>query len=99
MTLDRLCHAALEVIGRKIAEGRVPTMRVVPSFNEIEDRGPSFLMVLEAMERQQLALERRIETLAHRVVVTIANRSHRRPDARLLAVLAERDRRVLATLV
>jgi hypothetical protein len=33
-------HAPLVVIRRGLAEGRMPAMRVVPAFDEVEDREP-----------------------------------------------------------
>jgi hypothetical protein len=48
---------------------------------------------------EELTLERREEALAHRVVVRVADRSHRRTHARLAAPKSERGRRVLASLI
>src|SRR5665213_2000523 len=77
----------------------MPAMRVVPALDEIEHNGRGFALILESMEREQLALQRRVETLAHRIVVAIANGSHRRSNALALAALAKGDRRVLAALI
>lgn len=55
--------------------------------------------LFEAMAIEQLALERREEALAHRIVVGIADRSHRRADAHLAAPLAEGQGPELAALV
>ena len=77
----------------------MPAMRVVPALDEIEHNGRGFALILESMEREQLALQRCVEALAHRIVVAIANGSHRRSNALALAALAKGDRRVLAALV
>src|SRR5215475_11306451 len=74
-------------------------MWVVPSLDEVEDGQPRFDLVLELLPIEQLAFERREEALAHRVVVRIADRTHRRADAHLATALAEGDRRVLAALI
>ena len=75
------------------------TPRVVPAFDEIEDREPGLHLRPEPMPVQELALERREEAFAERVVVGIPDTAHRRPDPGLGTALAEGDRRVLATLV
>ena len=51
------------------------------------------------MTHKQLAFERRIEALAHRVVVTIADRAHRWDDPGFLTALPECNRGVLGALI
>jgi hypothetical protein len=41
-------------------------MRVVPAFNEVEDRESGFMLILETVLHEQLAFESRVKTLAHR---------------------------------
>lgn len=77
----------------------MPAVRIVPPFNEIEDLCAGVALILEAMKREQLAFERGVEALAHRIIVAITNGSHRRSNPRFLAVLAERDRSILASSV
>ena len=60
-------------------------MQVVPAFDEVEDREFRFLMCAKAMLVEQLALEGRVEALAHRIIVTVSNRSHRRANVRFSA--------------
>src|ERR1700737_3979130 len=74
-------------------------MRVVPSFDELEDCHASFDLGFETAAVEQFTFERGKETLAHRVIEAIADRAHRGPHARLAAALAEGERSVLAALV
>ncbi len=82
-----------------MVERGVPTMRVIPPFDEVEDRharlGPGF----ETTPVEQFAFERGEKTLAQGVVETVAHRAHRRPHAGLVAALAEGRRGVLAAVV
>src|SRR5215831_14568789 len=73
--------------------------RIVPAFDEIEDGEACLDLRAEAVPIEELALERREETLAQRVVVRVADAAHRRSNARLRTALAEGDRCVLAALV
>src|SRR5438309_11887496 len=75
------------------------TPRIVPAFDEVEDRDPRVGRRAEAVAIEQLALERREEALAHGVVVGIAHTAHRRSDAGLATAPAEGERRVLAALI
>ena len=61
---------------RKIANRRVPTMRIVPTFNECKYGLASFLDGMEYIAVEQLAFQRGEETLAHGVVVAVADRTH-----------------------
>src|SRR5438552_7766265 len=73
--------------------------RIVPAFDEVEDGQARVGLRAEAFAIEQLTLERREEALAERVVVGVAHRAHRGPDAGLATAEPEGDRRVLAALV
>ena len=77
----------------------MPSLGVVPPFDEVEHRraGVERRRAREAVE--ELALERGKEALAKCVVVAVADRPHRRADARLPAPRPEGERRVLAALI
>src|SRR5256712_2199624 len=77
----------------------MPTPRIVPAFDEVEDGAARVGLRAEGFTIEQLALERREEALAHGVVVGIAHTAHRRPDAGLATATAEGERRVLAALI
>src|ERR1700736_1257321 len=85
--------------GRAVAEGGMQPRRVVPAFDEAEASGLRLGLRRKAAAFQQLAFESREEALAHRVVVGVADRSHRWPHAGFVAAFAECQRRVLAALV
>ena len=55
------------------------------TLDEREHCPPGFYLILEAPPIKKLALQRGEEALAHRIVIGIADRSHGRPDAGLLA--------------
>ena len=74
-------------------------MQIVPALDEVKDREPGFVLILEPTRNEQLAFQRCIEALAHCVIKAIADRAHRWPDAGFFATLAKCNRRVLATLV
>src|SRR4029450_183760 len=95
----RLTRLLLELDRRQVVEGGMSARRVVPAFDELEDRGLSLGRAPQPDAVQQLALERREEALAHRVVVAVADRAHRRPHVRLATAAAELDRRVLTAVV
>ena len=71
--------------------------RIVEAFDELEDGHPRLAVRSEATSIDQLAFEGGEETLAHRIVVGVADRACRRTNAGLLAAIAESDRRVLRT--
>jgi len=73
----------------------MPPARVVPALDVVEHREAGGGVGVEPLAIEQLTFERREEAFAQGVVVRIAHRSHRRPDTRLLAALAEGDGRVL----
>ena len=81
--------------GRKIAKGRVATGRIVEAFDELKDGHPRLAVRSEAAPIDQLAFEGGEETLAHRIVVGVADRACRWTNAGFLAASAESDRRVL----
>src|SRR5258707_13841655 len=70
-------------------------MRVIPSFDKLEDRHACFDLGFEAAAVKQLALEGGKETLAHGVVETVPHRAHRRPHPGLVTAFAEGERGVL----
>src|SRR6266550_4623422 len=85
--------------GRAVAEGGMEPRRVVPAFDEAEAGDFRLGLRGKAMAFQQLAFESGEEAFAHRVVIGVADRSHRRPHAGFLAAFAECQRRILAALV
>ena len=74
-------------------------MRIVPRLDEVEDGSFSFALRTKAMLNQQLTFERCVEALAHRVVVTVAPRPHRRSNTGCFAAKPERHRGVLGPLI
>src|SRR5713101_8277747 len=74
-------------------------MGIVPAFAELEDCHAGLALGFKATAVEQFTFERGEETLAHRVIETIADRAHRGSHAGLAAALAEGERSVLATLV
>ena len=83
--------------GRKIAQGRVAARRIVEAFDEVKDGHPRRAVRSETAPIDQLAFEGSEETLAHRIVVGVADRACRWTNAGFLAASAESDRRVLRT--
>lgn len=73
--------------------------RIVPALDEPENRELRFAPVFEAMLNEQFALECRVETFTHGVVVTVTDRTHRGPNAGFLTTFAECNRGVLAALI
>ncbi len=74
-------------------------MRIVPTFDELEDRHPRLSPSLEAVAVDELAFKRCEEALGHGVVIAIPHRTHRGAHTHLPAALAEGERGVLATLI
>src|ERR1700687_6028701 len=74
-------------------------MRVIPPFNEVEDRHAGLDLGLETTPVKQLAFDRGEKTCADGVVEPVAARAHRGPHAGRLAAFAEGERGVLAALV
>ena len=54
-----------------VPQRRVATAWIVEALDEIEDGKPCFPLRVETMLHEQFAFENRIETLAHRIIVTI----------------------------
>ncbi len=90
---------ALVVDGRSVTEPRVAAVRVVPSFDPLEDGHLRLGLGSEPSTVEQLALEGGEEALGHRIVVGIADRAHPGHDARFPAALAEGVTRVLRPVV
>ena len=65
--------------------------RVVPAFDELEDRHARLGLGHETPARKKLAFQSREEALAHGVVVGVAHRSHGRPDLGFFAAKPEGD--------
>ncbi len=74
-------------------------MRIVPALDELEDCELRLGMRAECCAIDEFTFECCKEALTHCIVVTIADRTHRRTDTGLLAASSERDRRVLSALV
>src|SRR5229473_777134 len=89
----------LELDRRDAAESLVTADRVVPAFDELEDRHARLGLRRKAPAREQLALQRREEALAHGVVIGITHRSHRRPHLGFLAAKPEGNRGVLRAVI
>jgi hypothetical protein len=81
--------------GRKIAQGRVAACGIVEAFDELKDGHPRLAVRSEGTSIDQFAFEGGEETLAHRIVVGVADRACRWTNAGLLAAIAESDRGVL----
>ena len=81
--------------GRKIAEGRMAAGQVVEGFDELKDGHPRLAMRSETAPIDQFAFEGGEVTLAHRIVVGVADRACRWTNAGFLAASAESDGRVL----
>src|SRR6201986_1922070 len=73
--------------------------RVVEALEELEHRDPRLGLSLEPTSVEKLAFQRGEEALAHRIVVGVANRAHRRAHPGLAAAVAELNGRVLRALV
>lgn len=62
--------------------------RIVPAFDELDDRHASLGLGLELAPVEQFAFEHREEALTHRVVICIADRSNGRTHTGLFAAQA-----------
>jgi len=69
----------------------VPAPGVVETFNEFEDRIARFVVIVKGRTVDEFTLERGEETLAHGVVVAVADGAHRGTDPSFAASLAEFD--------
>ena len=74
-------------------------VRVVPALDEVEDRDARLIVVTETSSIEQLAFQRGEEALAHRVVIAITARAHRRSDSGMATPYPELDRGVLAAVI
>jgi hypothetical protein len=84
---------------REISDRGVTAARIVEAFDELESGAARLGLGLEPAPIEQVAFEGCEETLAHGVVVRVADRAHRRAHAGLAAALAELDRGVLRPLI
>ena len=73
--------------------------RVVEAFDELKDGDPRLAVRSEATSIDQLAFEGGEETLAHGIVVSVAEGACRSTHAGFLAAIAESDRRVLRAAI
>lgn len=64
---------------------------VVPAFQEGEDAPPCLFMGRELFARQEFCFKRSKEGFAHRIVVGVAGRTHRRLHAGFAAAFSERN--------
>ena len=85
--------------GREIAQGRVAARWIVEAFDELKDGHARLGVGSEAMSVDQLAFEGGEETLAHRIVVGVADGAGGWTNPGLLAAIAESNRRVLRAFV
>jgi hypothetical protein len=78
---------------RRVRDNREPSgaRRIVEAFDELENDDPGLGVRSEVATIYQLALECGDETLAHRIVVGVADRACRWTDAGLLAAIAGGD--------
>jgi len=74
-------------------------MRVVPALDELKHRGLRLCFGAKPETLKQLALQRREEALAHRVVIAIPDRAHRRPHPSGFAARSKSHRGVLRPLI
>jgi len=91
--------APLEVNGRQVVQAGVAAVRVVPSFDELEDGGAGFSLAREAVAIDELAYEGSEEALAHGTVVAVTGRARGWPHAGVLAAKPESDCSVRRSLV
>src|SRR5215813_2570618 len=80
-TADMASALLFKADGRLVIERRVTPSWVIPAFDEIEYGEPPLVRRTQGHPIEQLALEGREKALTQCVVVTVANRPHRRPDA------------------
>ena len=83
---------------RPIAQSRMASMGVIPTFDEIEHCLPRRGMRGQGHAVEQFAFQRRKETLGHRVIKTIACRGQRLRHAPVAVAGAEGQQRVLGSL-
>ena len=84
---------------REVADGGVPTFRVVEAFDEVEDCELGIGGCTESGAVEKFALERRKEALTHRVVVAVTDGAHGGTNVVFATPPTELDRCVLAALV
>ena len=77
----------------------MPTMRIVPTLDELEDGTLRLGKWAECAPVQQLTFQHGEKTLRHGIVDAVSDAADRRPYTGLLTAPAEGHRRVLASLV
>ena len=85
--------------GRAAAQARVEADGIASAFDVAEARHARFGMGREPAAAEQLGFQGGEEALGHGVVVSVADRTHRGADTGLAAPFAERQRRMLRSLV
>ena len=85
--------------GGFVAQSRMSSMGVVPSFDESEDCHSSFYLVTETTAVEEFAFEGGKEAFAQGVVKAVSDRSGRRAYAGLFAAISEGDRSILRSVV
>lgn len=93
------CMTPFELVWRDCAKTRMTPDRVIPALDKLEDRHTRLGLGRKAAAIERLALQRREESLAHRVVVGIAHCFHGRMDLRLLTPQPEGNRGVMRTVI
>jgi hypothetical protein len=73
--------------------------RVVPAFDEVDERGARLGRRREACPLEEFTLHGGEEALAEGVVVGVAHRAHRGPEPCFLTPLPVGDRGVVTTMV
>src|ERR1017187_6035108 len=72
-----------------ISQGRMTTMRVVPTFQPSKYGHARIDLAVKALPVDDLTLQRGEKRFRHRVIVGVSDPAHRGSDARLRAALAE----------
>src|SRR5579883_3615663 len=75
------------------------SLAVVEDLNVLEQGSPGHEARQERLAGQEFALQGRKEALSHRVVITVADRSHRAADAHRLTAFAKEQRGILAAMI
>ena len=97
--IDCCCMMPPLVVDRgEVSDRGMAAAWIVEALDEFEDRTTRFGLCLEPTSIEQLAFEGCEETLAHGVVIRIADRAHRGPYACIVTAAAELDRGILITL-
>src|SRR4051794_20132858 len=88
-----------ELERRTVADAAVQAAYVVPALEKREETPPCLFVGREVFATEQFGFECAEERLAHRVVISIAGRAHRRLYACFTAAPSKGNGRVLTALV